>query len=198
MNIAFLSSYNGSSAKAITDACLNKDLIASPVLMISNNANAGALQWADERGLKTLTINKSTHADAKERDIAIADALRRERVTLLVLSGFMQLIGPETLAAVNGRALNIHPALLPKHGGKGMYGRNVHQAVKEAGDNETGITIHRVNEQYDEGDIIAQKSIAVLPSHSVDDIEHNARTAEPAFYVETLDKILRREIAFLD
>lgn len=196
MNIAFFASYNGSSAQAITKACLEGELIASPVLMISNNSDSPALQWAEKQGLKTFLVNGKTHLTPDDQDDAIAHKLKHERINLVVLSGYMKLIGPKTIEAVNGRILNIHPALLPHYGGQGMYGRHVHEAVKQAGDPETGITIHRVNPVYDEGDIIAQKTIPLSPNDTVDDIELKVRTAEPDFYIETLQKILNKEIAF--
>jgi phosphoribosylglycinamide formyltransferase-1 len=102
----------------------------------------------------------------------------------------MKLVGPKTIAAVRGAILNVHPALLPKYGGKGMYGRHVHQAVFDAKDTETGITIHLVDGEYDHGRVIAQKTLPVNPTDSVDDIEIKVKAAEPDFYVETISKIL--------
>ena len=196
MNLAFLASYNGSSAQAITDACLAGDLIAAPSLMISNNPDSPALEWADNKGLKTYCFNDTTHPDHTELDQIIAQTLSDHKINMVILSGYMKLIGPETIRAVDGKILNIHPALLPKYGGKGMYGRHVHQAVKNNGDEETGITIHRVNGAYDEGDIIAQKTIPLEPSDDVDSIENKVRSAEPEFYIDTLRKILKSEISF--
>lgn len=194
MNIAFLSSYNGSSAQAITDACLAGDLIAAPTLMISNNTNSSALEWAENKGLHTYYFNSKTHPDADELDHIIADKLQEHKINIIILSGYMKLIGPETINAVDGKILNIHPALLPKYGGQGMYGRHVHQAVKDNGDTETGATIHLVNGEYDDGQIIAQKIIPVYPNDSVDTIEDNVKNFEPEFYIETLRKIIKGEI----
>lgn len=196
MNIAFLCSYNGSSAHAITDACLQGDIMATPVLLVTNNPKATALTWAENKGLKTSVLNNQSHSNANELDAAIAEKLLEHKISLVVLSGYMKLIGPRTLDAVNGRMLNIHPALLPKYGGQGMYGANVHRAVKENGDDETGITIHQVNEQYDEGRIIAQKRIAVSHTDTVFDIEEKVKTAEPKFYIETIQKIQKKQIDF--
>ncbi len=196
MNIAFLCSYNGSSAHAITDACLEGDIMATPVLLITNNAKASALEWAENKGLKTSVLNKQSHRDPRELDDAIAEKLLEHKISLVVLSGYMKLIGPQTLDAVNGRMLNIHPALLPKYGGQGMYGSNVHRAVKENGDKETGITIHQVNEEYDEGRIIAQKKIAVTSSDTAHDIEEKVKAAEPQFYIDTIQKIQKKQIDF--
>lgn len=194
MNIAFLASYNGSSAKAITDACFNGDLIASPTLLITNNASAGALEWAENMGLKTAVLNSVQHPDPADLDQKIADKLKEHKINLVVCSGYMKLIGDDTIDAVDGKILNVHPALLPKHGGKGMFGRHVHNAVKEAGDHETGATIHLVNNKYDEGRIIAQKSVEVMNSDSVDDIENKVRALEPDLYVESIRKILKGDI----
>lgn len=194
MNLAFMASYNGSSAHAITDACLNGDIIGAPSLLITNNPEAKALEWAENKGLKTVCLNSKTHPDPDELDEAIAQKLRDQKITLLILSGYMKLIGPRTMAAVDGRILNIHPALLPKYGGKGMYGRHVHQAVKDNGDSETGATVHQVNEEYDEGQIIAQKTIIVEPGDTVDVIEEKVKAIEPELYIDTVRKILKGDI----
>lgn len=194
MNIAFLASYNGSSAHAITDACLSNDLVAAPTLLITNNPNAKALEWAENKGLKTCIINSKTHKNPEELDEAIAQKLKDNRINLVVCSGYMKLIGPETIDAVKSKILNIHPALLPKYGGQGMYGRHVHQAVKDNGDKETGATIHLVNDEYDKGHIIAQKTVEVLPSDGVEDIENKVKEIEPEFYIETIRKIIKGDI----
>lgn len=194
MNIAFLASYNGSSAHAITDACFNGDLIASPALLITNNARASALEWAENKGLRTSIINSAQHPDPADLDQEIADKLKEHKINMVVCSGYMKLIGDDTIGAVDGKILNIHPALLPKYGGKGMYGRYVHQAVKDNKDSETGATIHLVNNQYDKGQIIAQKSIPVFETDSVDDIENKVKEIEPSFYIETIQKVLKGDI----
>jgi len=196
MNIAFFASYNGSSAHAITDACLSNEIMATPVLLVTNNPDAQALEWAQNKGLKIAIINSQTHQDPSERDEAIAEKLQAHKISLVALSGYMKLIGPRTLNAVNNRMLNIHPALLPKYGGQGMYGSNVHKAVKENGDTETGMTIHQVNDEYDEGKIIAQKKISISPDDSAKDIEENVKSGEPEFYIETIQKIQKGEIDF--
>lgn len=195
MNIAFFASYNGSSAKKITEACFEGDLIASPTLLITNNPDAKALEWAENFGLKTFVINNKTHPNARQRDHAIADKLREHKITLSVLSGYMKLIGPQAIQATNKRMINVHPALLPKYGGEGMYGSKVHQAVKDNGDHETGATIHQVDDEYDEGKILAQKSVSVTPDDTVDDIESKVKDLEPDLYIDTIRKILKGQIA---
>lgn len=194
MNIAFLASYNGSSAKVITEACFEGDLRASPTLMISNNPKSKALDWAADKGLKAICLNAQKHPDPAELDHLIAQKLKHEKIKLVICSGYMKLIGPETIAAFPNAILNVHPALLPSHGGRGMYGHHIHQAVKDAGDDKTGITIHLVNGEYDKGPIIAQKTIPLIPHDTVDDIENKVKLAEPDFYIETVKQILSGEI----
>ena len=194
MNIAFLASYNGSAAHAIADACLEGDIIAAPTLLITNNTKAKALKWAENKGLKTVCLNSTKHPDDKNLDSAIAQKLRDHKINLVICSGYMKLIGPETIAAVDGRILNIHPALLPQYGGQGMYGRHVHQAVKDNQDTETGATIHLVNNQYDKGRIIAQKKIDIDENDTVENIENKVKEIEPAFYIETIKKISKGDI----
>lgn len=192
MNIAFLASHNGSSALAITNACLNDTLNADPLLLISNNPDCGAIKWAKDMQLKTAVINAS---NAQNPDQTIADLLTDNHIDLVICSGYMKLIGPETIKAMHGAILNVHPALLPKHGGKGLYGRYVHQAVFDNKETETGITIHLVDGEYDHGKIIAQKRLPVLSGESVEDIEAKVKAAEPDFYIETLQKILSGELS---
>lgn len=188
--IAFLASHNGSTARAIAKACLDGTLPAQPVLLISNNQGSNALAWARELRLKTALINAANSADP---DAAIAGLFEDAEIDIAVCSGYMKLLGPKTLAAVHGAILNVHPALLPRHGGKGMYGRHVHQAVFDAKDAETGVTIHLVDSQYDHGRILAQKRLPVS-GKSVEEIEETVKAAEPDFYIETLGRILSGEI----
>ncbi len=192
MKIAFLASHNGSAARAIAQACLNGTLPAKPVLLISNNESSKALGWAKDMRLKTALINAG---NAASPDAAIAGLLEDNHIDLVVCSGYMKLVGPETIASVRGAILNVHPALLPKHGGKGMYGRHVHQAVLDNKEEETGITIHLVDGEYDRGRILAQKRLPVSPADSVDRIEEMVKAAEPEFYIETLKNILSGNIS---
>lgn len=190
INIAFLASHNGSAAHAVSKACLNKMLPAKPALLVSNNGDSNALKWAKELRIKTAMINASNSSDP---DTAMAGLIEDNDIGLVVCSGYMKLIGPKTIAAAHGAILNVHPALLPRHGGKGMYGRHVHQAVFDNKETETGITIHLVDSEYDRGRILAQKRLPV--SGNVDDIENMVKAAEPNFYIETLSKILSGEIS---
>ena len=191
INLAFLASHNGSAAQAIAKACLNGVLPAKPALLISNNESSKALSWAKDMRLKTALINGTNSSDP---DAAIAGLIEDNDIALVICSGYMKLIGPKTIGAAHGAILNVHPALLPRHGGKGMYGRHVHQAVFDGKETETGITIHLVDSEYDRGRILAQKRLPVGNGESVDMIEGMVKAAEPDFYIETLQKILSGEI----
>jgi phosphoribosylglycinamide formyltransferase-1 len=167
-------------------------LNAVPALLISNNPESKALDWARDLKLKTAVINAKNTADP---DQAIAHLLEDNGIDIVVCSGYMKLIGPKTLKSVHGAILNTHPALLPRYGGKGMYGRHVHQAVFDNKDAETGVTIHLVDDEYDHGRILALKRLPVRDGESVEDIENKVKAAEPDFYIDVLKKILSGEIA---
>lgn len=194
MRIAFLASHNGSSAKAITLACDSGDLAAQPVLLISNNPECPAFIWAKEHKVKTYCLNEKILKSAEAVDREIGHVLEDHAIDLVVCSGYMKLIGPQTIRAAKGRILNVHPALLPRHGGKGLYGRRVHEAVIANGDTETGITIHLVDEEYDHGRILAQHRIPVTPGDTAESIEGKVKAAEPDFYIDTLRRILSGDI----
>ena len=126
--------------------------------------------------------------------IAIRDTLLKHEVDIVILAGFMKKIGQHTIDAFAGRILNIHPALLPKHGGKGMFGAKVHKAVLDSGDKETGVTIHVVTDNYDQGPILAQLAIPVLEGDTVDTLSNRVLTVEHQIYVDTIKRIIAGDI----
>jgi phosphoribosylglycinamide formyltransferase-1 len=126
--------------------------------------------------------------------MAILHTLQEHKVDLVILAGYMKLIGPQTLERYRGRILNIHPALLPKFGGKGLYGRAVHEAVLAAGERVTGVTIHLADERYDRGPIIAQCEVPVAEDDTPDSLSARVLEREHEFFVETLQKIVQGQI----
>lgn len=186
IKIAFFASHNGSSARAITDACLSGSLSMDPVLLVSNNPDCKAIEWAKAADLKTSVINAK---NAQDPDETIATLLTDHQIDLVICSGYMKLIGAKTIAAAHGAILNVHPALLPRYGGKGMYGNFVHEAVLRNQDKETGITIHLVDGEYDHGRVIAKKTIPLPPVSSAQEIADIVKAEEPQFYLETLQAI---------
>lgn len=183
LKLGFLASHGGSSMKAIVGAIADGSLDAEARMVISNNADSPALVFAREHGLPWRHISAQTAADP---DKAIAEALQDAGVELVILSGYMRRLGPDTLQRFRGRILNIHPALLPKYGGQGMYGRRVHEAVHAAGDAVSGASIHLVESEYDTGPVIARREAPIRPGDGVDEIEARVRALEPGFFVETL------------
>ena len=194
MKLAFFASHNGSNAQAIIGACATGRIKAQPVLLISNNADSGALARARREKIHAFHLSSKTHPDPAELDSTILDLLAKHEIDLVILAGYMRKLGPLTLTRYWGRVLNIHPALLPKFGGKGMYGMNVHNAVIQSGETETGATVHIATETYDEGPIVAQKRIPVLRSDTPEALAARVLVLEHALYVETVAAIARDEI----
>jgi phosphoribosylglycinamide formyltransferase 1 len=139
-------------------------------------------------------LSTKTHPEPNQLDAEILTILQRHDTDLAILAGYMRKLGPQTLAYFSGRIINIHPALLPKYGGPGMYGKYVHQAVLDAEEKETGITIHLVDGEYDHGTIIAQCRIPVLPGDTVVTLAARVLAHEHQFLVETLGQIIAKEL----
>ena len=156
--------------QAVLDACASGVLAATPAVVISNNRDAEALGRAARSGLPHYHLSSATHPDPAALDAAILDALGRHDADLVLLAGYMKKLGPRTLERYRGRVLNIHPALLPRFGGQGMYGARVHEAVLASGEPETGITIHVVDEEYDHGPIVAQCRVPVHPGDTAESL----------------------------
>jgi phosphoribosylglycinamide formyltransferase-1 len=164
--IAVLASGEGTTLQAIMETC-------NVVVVISNNHDSGALRRARQFDVPSFVIGETAHADMDMLAI-----LESSGADLVVLAGYMQKVGKLILKAYQGRIINTHPSLLPKHGGKGMYGRRVHQAVLDSGDTETGVTIHHVTDDYDTGDVIAQCVVPVKPGDTVTSIEERVKKVE--------------------
>lgn len=194
LHLGFLASHGGSNMQAIIDACKAGRLDAKPCVVISNNSEAMALQRAKNEGIPHYHISGATHPGPLE-DEEILRALKQHGVDTVILAGYMKMLGPATLRAYRGRILNIHPALLPKFGGKGMYGKRVHEAVLAAGEKVSGVTIHIVDEHYDAGPIIAQRQVPVLPGDTADSLAERVLKHEHILYAETLQKIADGRIA---
>jgi phosphoribosylglycinamide formyltransferase 1 len=189
LNIGFLASHGGSSMRAIVDAISSGRLQGSARVVISNNADAPALLFARARGIPTRHISATSEGSEDAADRAISDALTSAGAEWIVLSGYLRKLGPLTLRNFAHRILNIHPALLPKFGGKGMFGRHIHEAVLAAGERTSGITIHHVDAEYDRGAIIAQREVPVVAGDTIETLQQRIMAAEPPFFVETLQAI---------
>lgn len=184
MNIAIFASGEGSNAENIARyfEARPKDKVT---LMLTNNPEAGVLKRA-----RLLQIPSFVFTANQLNDGTVQAVLEQQAINFVVLAGFLKRIPESIVKAFENRMVNIHPALLPRYGGKGMYGKRVHEAVKASGDEETGITIHYVNANYDEGDIILQVKELVRPRDTVEEIEKKVRQLEYNYYPEVIEDLL--------
>jgi len=194
MNLGFLASHNGSNMQAIINACKSGTLNAVPAVVISNNSDSGALARARQESIPCYCLNSKTHPFPESLDEAILEALLRHSVDIVILAGYMKKLGTKTLRRFSGAVLNIHPALLPKFGGKGMYGIHVHEAVLAAAEKETGVSIHLVDEEYDRGPVIAQTRVPVMPEDTPETLAARVLVQEHVLFSAVLQKIARGEI----
>ena len=194
LRLGVLASHGGTNLQAIMDACRQGRLNAAVRVVISNNSGSTALERASLEGIPACHLSSTTHPAPEQLDQAILLTLEKHEVDLVLLAGYMKLLGPQTLSRYRNRVLNIHPALLPKHGGTGMFGMSVHEAVIAAKESVTGVTIHIVDEEYDHGPIVAQCEVAVLEGDSPESLAARVLEREHELWVETLQKISRGEI----
>ncbi len=192
--IGFLASHNGTNMRAIVAACRAGTLAAEPAVLVSNNRDCAAIVWAGENSIPWEHVSAKGKGSEAAADAAIAEALKRYGVDLVVLAGYMRKLGPATLTAFHRRILNVHPALLPKFGGKGMYGAFVHEAVLKAGERESGATIHLVDDEYDHGAVVAQARVPVEAADSAATLAARMQAREQTLYPETLRRIIAGDI----
>jgi phosphoribosylglycinamide formyltransferase-1 len=192
LRIAFLASNNGTSFRAVWNAIQAKRLNAEAVALVSNKATSPALSFAREHGVPSFLVpTKGVEAAA---DKTLRQILTDHGADLIVLSGYLKKLGPLTLDAFEGRVLNVHPGLLPKYGGLGMYGRKVHQSVLENGERSTGATIHLVDAEYDQGRTIATRVIPIDPADDISALERRVMDAECLLFVDTIRKVTVGEL----
>ncbi len=184
-NIAIFASGGGSNALKIIEHFLSSSK-GNIALIVCNKANAGVLKIAEHFDIQTLIINRKDFYDSEN----ILETFEMHQIDFLVLAGFLWLMPAYLVKAFPNRIVNIHPALLPKYGGKGMYGHYVHEAVKAANESESGMTIHYVNEHYDEGNVIFQATCALDSSDSPEDIAQKVLALEHAHYAKVIESIL--------
>ncbi len=189
MNIAVFLSGTGSNFESIASAIERKELEATVTLVASNKPDAGGLDKARRMRITTAVFNRKEFVDGESFADFVQMQLDDCNVDLIVLAGYLRKIPPKVIRVYQNRIVNIHPALLPDFGGKGMYGMNVHRAVIESGVKETGVTVHYVDEKYDHGDIIAQRKIHVLPEDTPTSIAARVLEVEHQFYPIVLQRL---------
>ena len=189
MNIAIFASGNGSNAEKIIEHFQNHSKIKI-ALVLSNKKEAFVLQRAEKHNIPTFTFTLSELNQTNK----VIEKLNDYNIGFIVLAGFMVKIPNLLIKAYSGRIINIHPALLPKYGGKGMYGAHVHQAVINAKEQESGITIHYVNEHYDEGQIIFQAKCKISPNDTPESLAQKIHELEHTYYPQITEKVILKEI----
>ncbi len=185
--IGILASGSGTNAEKIMEHFADSPL-ARVVMLASDNPAAGALERARRHGVPTAVFSRAEFAEGT----APLAALRAAGVDYLVLAGFLRLVPVNITGAYRDRIVNIHPALLPAYGGRGMYGDRVHEAVIAAGESESGITIHRVSERYDEGAVIAQFRCPVHPGDTPATLAARIHTLEHRHFPETIERDIKK------
>ena len=188
--IGILASYNGSGFETIQKAINEKILDAKVVVVITNNTNAGVLEKAESYNIPYFVINDKRYP-GQDIDDKISRLLLEFGCDYIFLSGYMKKIESKLLSAFPNKIINTHPAILPsQYGGKGMYGRFVHQAIIENKEKKSGVTIHYVNEVYDEGEKILVKELLLDENETVDSLENRIKELEKEAIVEAFKKLL--------
>jgi phosphoribosylglycinamide formyltransferase-1 len=183
--VAVLASGSGSNLQAILDhqSALGAAAAARVVLVASDHPDAGALARARDAGIEAQALDRNA------RTTGLAGILSQHRVDLVVLAGYLRLVPADVVAHYRGRILNVHPALLPAFGGPGMFGHHVHEAVIASGTRLTGPTVHFVDERYDEGPVIAQAPVPVLPTDTPDELAARVLQAEHQLYQRVVEAV---------
>ena len=185
MDIAIFVSGSGSNCENLIRYFEHSDLV-NCALVVSNKPDAYALVRADRLGIPTAVITKD---ELKNPDVMLP-LLHKYNISFIVLAGFLPLIPLYLVNAFPRSIINLHPALLPKYGGKGMWGRHVHEAVKAAGETETGMTVHYVTPVCDSGEIIAQYKISISPTDSAEDIAEKEHNLEMEYFPKVVEEVL--------
>lgn len=187
--IAVLASGNGTDLQAIIDALQSGQMPGIELtLVISNKEKSFALERARNHGYTAVFVDPKGKAP-EEYDQELVDLLHKHKIHLVVLAGFMRILTPFFIKAFPQRIVNVHPSLLPKYGGKGMFGDHVHQAVLDAGEEESGCTFHLVTENVDDGPIVLQKKVIVAPNETVETLKQKVQNLEKEWYPEVIRQL---------
>ena len=194
MNIAVFASHGGSDLQAIIDGCKTEAIAARVAAVISNNGDSMALQRAEKEGVPAYYLSAKKCGGEEPLAEELLRVLEEHQIDMIFLAGYMRMLHPSVLEKYRDRVFNIHPALLPKYGGRGMYGMHVHTAVITAGEKESGVTIHRVNAEYDSGEIVAQATVPVLEGDTPEVLAARVLEREHTFRVEVIADIAEGKI----
>lgn len=198
LNLCVFASGSGSNLKAIIKASQTGKINSRVSLVISNNSGSGALKTAAKYKIPYLHLSQKLFTTQKEFTAEILRSLKKYKVNFILLAGYMKMLDPVIIIKFKNRIINIHPALLPKYGGKGMYGINVHEAVIAGKEKITGATVHFVNEVYDSGAVILQKKVKVKPGDDALTLQKKVLRAEHKLYPEAIKLFEEKRVKVKD
>jgi len=187
VKIAILASGSGTNAENIAKYFQKKSHLASVIAIISDKSDAKVFERAKILNIPHFYVHYSKKSNNENFLLKI---LKKNKIDFVILAGYLKLIPQNVINEYRKKIVNIHPALLPKYGGKGMYGENVHKAVIDSGDNKSGITIHYVNEKYDEGEIIFQAECPVFADDTLSSLQQRIHELEYKYYPEVIENLI--------
>ena len=193
MRIAVFASHNGSNFQAIAEACKSGRIKGEVTLLICNNKKSQAITRAKNLGIQFFHVSETLEPNEKKRDKEISSLLNEHNCELAVLAGYMKKLSRAVIDSFNGEIINIHPSLLPKYGGKGMHGLAVHKEVLRNKEYLSGVTVHRVNSEYDKGEILSQQTISICESETPESLAEKARPVEHHLIVQTIKEIIEKQ-----
>jgi len=192
--LAVFISGSGSNLQALIDAGKKGKLEAEVALVVSSAPQAGGLSRAKKAGIPTFVYEEKEFTSKSDGTKALLEKLKTHKISFIALAGYLKLLAPEIIAVYRDRIINIHPALLPKYGGKGMYGSRVHEAVIAAHEKESGVTIHLVDEKYDHGRILKQIKVPVYENDTPEQLQQRIQKEEHRHYPIVLHKFIKGEL----
>ena len=193
MRIAVFASHNGSNFQAITEACKSGEIKGEVALLISNNKKSQAIARAKNLHIQFLHISENVEPNEQLRDTKISSLLNEHNCELVVLAGYMKKLSSTVIDSFSGKIINIHPSLLPKYGGKGMYGSKVHKEVLKNKEYVSGVTVHLVNSDYDKGEILSQQTIPITENETPESLAEKARRVEHHLIIKTIKEIIEKK-----
>lgn len=186
IRLAVFVSGSGTNLQSIIDRCADGTIPAKVELVVSSRADAYGLVRAEKAGIDGIVYRRKDFPDDKAADVFLLGSLEKYHIDLIALAGYLKMIPSALIKSYYHRIVNIHPGLLPQYGGRGMYGEHVHQAVIAAGDKESGVTVHLVDEIYDHGLILAQEKVPVLPGDTPETLAERVLKVEHTLYPKVL------------
>ena len=192
--IAVFVSGGGSNFKAIHHQIQKREIPGEIVLVISNNPNCGAIEYANENSIPIIIINAAQYPNPHTRDEFLIETCLKAEIDLICLAGYMKMLPPAFVKQYENKILNIHPGLLPEFGGKGFFGMRVHEAVINSGKRESGATVHFVDEIYDHGPIILQKKVEVLETDTAESLAARILKLEHELFPEVVKAFCENKI----